>query len=285
MNMPDWVNPIKQELINMGRQLSDALAVMSWRRFILLVFLGKIFLSILDDWAVFSLLNHLAPFFILFCIVLKIQARSRQKAVEGRDLALISAHQAQSKLQALDAKLDAHFLFNAMATVEFLIPVDSARALTLQKALSIYLRSGLSEPSMSSLSSQSKACEAYLIIQQTRMGERLDYHVQWSTAHAAMPNRIALALLEKAVSQNIEPTIEGGTILLSSRQEEERFIWQMQCPISGVSPQSFSDLQQQWVTLAPQGQWHVTEDQGQFTFELSWVPQQTSQASVSLQKT
>ena len=266
----------KQTSINLAHSIADGirwmdgrLATMSWKRVAVLSLLILIAAHALPDWPLISIITQLAPFFVLFCIILKVEAGSRVKAVEAEKIAVLQVHSERAVSKSWSAKLDAHFLFNAMSTIEYLITINPEVAIKAQSALALYLRSGLSEPDKSTVQAQAKACESYLYIQSIRLAERLRYSTQCS-ATGPMHGRVAIALLELAISKTIEPKVDGGLVTVECTQTGPgTYLWVMTCP-EGLTEEDTAPWRDAWLAAGNNPLWSMKKDNDRTTFELVW---------------
>jgi hypothetical protein len=273
---------LSREVRAAAARLSDALAAISWRRFLLWVFLSFVLIGALPNWFIFGVIKDLLPAATLFCALLKAQAGSRREAARGRDEALREAGAANAKALAFEARLDPHFLFNAMATVEHLIGSDPAAATRAQRALSVYLRSGLGTPHADTVGSQSKACEAYLEIQTIRMGSRLEWSAQWSSFEQPMPGRVAIGALETAVALCVEPSVHGGRVDLAcgvDPADPARLIWTMSCPAEGIEDSRVEPWRRAWMASTRSPSWTESRAGERWTVSMGWRPAQESVAA------
>ena len=125
------------------------------------------------------------------------------------------AAQADIRLDALQARIRPHFLFNTLNTVASLVhdrPVDAEEALL---DLSDLLRSGLRVDSEHTLKEELDLIRSYLRIETLRLGSRL--RVVWSIDEHIDLNQVRPALLiqplvENAVLHGIAPSPEGGRL-------------------------------------------------------------------------
>lgn len=128
--------------------------------------------------------------------------------------------EAQSRLQALQARIRPHFLFNSMNTIASLIRTEPARAETAIEDLSDLFRVSMRDAlQFHSFAEELDLCERYLDIETLRLGERLK--VEWdvkSIPHDALLPPITLQpLIENAIFHGIETLNDGGVILISGK--------------------------------------------------------------------
>ena len=128
----------------------------------------------------------------------------------------------EAHLQALQAQIEPHFLFNTLANVKLLYETDPSRAKPLIHDLAAYLRTAL--PRMrdirSTLARELELAQAYLRVLKVRMGERLNViiDVPADLRDATLPSMMLLTLVENAIKHGLSPLPEGGTIAIRARR-------------------------------------------------------------------
>jgi two-component system sensor histidine kinase AlgZ len=135
--------------------------------------------------------------------------------------------QADARVQALQARIRPHFLFNSLNTIASLIPDDpaSAEAATLDLA-DIFRGSMRRADQLISLSDELELARQYLDMEQRRLGERLevDWRVEELPAGAAVLPLMLQPLLENAVAHGIQTLQEGGKIAVYGRTEGDQVV-------------------------------------------------------------
>jgi two-component system sensor histidine kinase AlgZ len=129
--------------------------------------------------------------------------------------------EARARIQALQARIRPHFLFNSMNTIASLTRSDPEAAETAIEDLSDLFRASLSGTSeQATLGDEVELARRYLGIEKLRLGERL--LVDWQLADlpmaARLPPLVLQPLLENAIYHGIEPLPQGGTIQVSGRR-------------------------------------------------------------------
>ena len=123
---------------------------------------------------------------------------------------------AEARLQVLQAQVEPHFLFNVLATVRRLYRTDRAAGREMLGNLMRILEVALPHmrEARSCLGRELALVEAYLGVQQVRMGRRLSFAVDVpaSLRGLEMPSMMLLTLVENAVQHGLGPRIGGGTI-------------------------------------------------------------------------
>lgn len=133
--------------------------------------------------------------------------------------------EAQSRLQALQARIRPHFLFNSMNTIASLIRTEPARAETAIEDLSDLFRVSLRDAQQfHSFADELDLCERYLDIESLRLGERLkiEWDIEAIPRDAFLPPLTLQPLIENAIFHGIEPLSDGGVILVSGKREKKQ---------------------------------------------------------------
>ena len=124
---------------------------------------------------------------------------------------------AEARLQALQARIRPHFLFNSLNAVLSLIRRDPRRAERTLEDLADLFRALMSDGrNLVRLADEINLIERYAAIEQLRLGERL--RVSWDLDHAPMdammPALVLQPLLENAVYHGVEPGTGTGDVLV-----------------------------------------------------------------------
>ena len=143
------------------------------------------------------------------------QAASATAAEEG-----LKRQLAEAQLKMMQAQVEPHFLFNTLASVDYLIETDPARASTMQKNLIQYLRAALPQmrEGSTTLGKELALVRSYLEILKVRMEDRLQFAVTvpQGLMSAQFPPMILQSLVENAIKHALEPKPEGGSITVTA---------------------------------------------------------------------
>ncbi len=131
--------------------------------------------------------------------------------------------EAEFRVQALQARIHPHFLFNSMNTIASLTRIDAELAEQAVEDLSELFRATLGDAKKRvPLSDEIHLCERYLRIEGLRLGQRLQ--VKWMLEavpkDALVPKLSLQPLLENAIYYGIQPLQEGGVILITGLTDE-----------------------------------------------------------------
>ncbi len=127
-----------------------------------------------------------------------------------------------SRIEALQARIRPHFLFNSMNIIASLTRSDPKLAEQAVENLSQVFRASLSDTKKQiSLQEETSICKSYLQIEKLRLGERLtvDWEIDSDVEKYMIPPLLLQPLIENAVIHGIEPLTEGGTIKISAQHQ------------------------------------------------------------------
>ncbi|MDO8312781.1 MAG: histidine kinase [Sideroxyarcus sp.] len=155
-----------------------------------------------------------------------------------RALALSPAKH-EARLQALQARIRPHFLFNSINAVLGIVRANPKRAETALEDMADLFRMAMNEPhELVELGQEIQLARQYLALEQLRMGARLQ--VRWDTEYmpgdALIPPLVLQPLLENAVYHGIEPMTEGGIIEIRIYREGKELHLQVSNPVSVSAP-------------------------------------------------
>jgi two-component system sensor histidine kinase AlgZ len=122
--------------------------------------------------------------------------------------------QAQARLQALQARIRPHFLFNSMNTIASLTHDQPDLAEQAIENLSDLFRASLAAESSITLHDELELTRSYIDLEALRLGDRLE--VAWRLPEEEpaikLPALTLQPLVENAIYHGVEPLPEGGVI-------------------------------------------------------------------------
>ena len=130
---------------------------------------------------------------------------------------LVLEVQAQARLQALQARIRPHFLFNSMNTIASLTHDEPDLAERSIENLSDLFRASLAAEDSVSLQQELELTRSYIDLESLRLGERLRVNWQIPTPlpKIYLPALTLQPLVENAIYHGVEPIYEGGVIDIS----------------------------------------------------------------------
>jgi two-component system sensor histidine kinase AlgZ len=121
----------------------------------------------------------------------------------------------EARMQALQARIRPHFLFNCINAVLSIVRSDPRRAETALEDMADLFRVLMADNrELVPLAQELALCRQYLALEKLRLEERLqiNWQIEQVPPDALMPPLILQPLLENAVYHGIEPMPEGGTV-------------------------------------------------------------------------
>ncbi len=139
------------------------------------------------------------------------------------DRHLLSKQAVEAELKLMQAQVEPHFLFNTLASVQYLTETDPPEANRLLGHLIDYLRAALPQlrASSTTLGKEVGLAQAYLNILRMRLGARLGFEIDVPAdlAQHPFPPNLLISLVENAVKHGIEPAAAGGSIRVAARRD------------------------------------------------------------------
>jgi len=229
-------------LVAMWWGFFDWLAAVSWKTLVFVSFLGLVLAG--------GIFKHELPAFaiIVTSFIIKAVAGGKRRAEIQASAATVRADTEQlqrtvveARMEALQAQIEPHFLFNTLASIDQLIQTDPPRASRMQQSLISYLRSAMPqmrEGRRASLGQQVALSAAFLDIMSMRMEHRLTtvIAVPEGLRSAVFPSMMLQTLVENAIKHGLEPKPEGGRIEVSAEVVDGRLAVHVRDDGSGFAP-------------------------------------------------
>jgi two-component system sensor histidine kinase AlgZ len=140
---------------------------------------------------------------------------------------------AEARLQALQARIRPHFLFNSLNAVLAIIRRDPQRAERSLENLADLFRTIMSDArTFVRLSDEIALLERYAELEQLRLGERLrvTWELDGAPADALLPPLVLQPLLENAVYHGVEPLTEPAEVIVRIERRGSRVLARIENP-------------------------------------------------------
>ena len=140
----------------------------------------------------------------------------------------------ESRYLALNARIQPHFLFNSLNSIAALIATKPREAETLVVDLSDLFRASMKKHAERvPLSEEVQLVQAYLRIEQVRMGERM--RVEWDVPEDLLGWRVPMLviqpLVENAVHHGISKLRDPGTLRIRAREVDRHLVVEVENPL------------------------------------------------------
>ena len=124
----------------------------------------------------------------------------------------------EARLQALQARIRPHFLFNSITAVLSLVRSDPRQAEgALEDMADLFRVLMRDNRDLAPLANEVELCRQYLALEKLRLGERLqvEWHLNSMPGDALVPPLVLQPLLENAVYHGIEPSSAPGVVSIN----------------------------------------------------------------------
>ena len=155
--------------------------------------------------------------------------------------ALAETAATRAEMAAIQARLNPHFLSNALHSVSALVASDPLAAEDALDRIGDLFRYSLvqSERHVVCLDDEWRFVQDYLAIEQMRLGARLtvELSLERAAAECDVPLFVLQPLVENAIRHGIGPRTAGGTVRVSARRDNGRVVLEVLDDGEGASPE------------------------------------------------
>ena len=148
---------------------------------------------------------------------------------------------AEARIQALQARIRPHFLYNSINAVLSLMRAEPRRAERALEDMADLFRVLMADNrTLAPIGQEVELAKQYLAIEAIRLGDRLRvaWNVERMPGDALVPPLVLQPLLENAVYHGIEPTEAGGEISIDVARVGDRVVIALANPFPGEGRQS-----------------------------------------------
>ncbi|QEL64060.1 two-component system, LytT family, sensor histidine kinase AlgZ [Oryzomicrobium terrae] len=134
---------------------------------------------------------------------------------------------AEARLQALNARIRPHFLFNSLNAVLGTIRRDPKRAETALEELADLIRVLMRDArELTPLSDEIALTRQYLDLEKLRLGERLqvEWHIADVPGETRVPPLMLQPLVENAVYHGVEPLADPGPVRIAFSRDDDAIV-------------------------------------------------------------
>jgi len=127
----------------------------------------------------------------------------------------------------LNSQIQSHFIYNSLNSIQALINTNPAKAAELVDDFSTYLRTRLEfnkMPNLLNIEDELENIRTYLNIEKARFGKRVNYVYDLKVGDFMIPPLSVQPLVENAVKHGISMKKNGGTVTVST-YEDDHYIY------------------------------------------------------------
>lgn len=173
--------------------------------------------------------------------------RQRHRATELR-MERLAKSLSDSRLQALRAQLDPHFLFNALNTISAEVGSHPQLARDMIERLGDLLRSSLElrDRQEVTLGEEMEILGHFVAIQKARFGDRFQFcdSIPMELRLQYVPSLLLQPLVENSIRHGIAQRVEGGTVTIKAARSNDQMLIYVVDDGVGLSPKWRRDRQE-----------------------------------------
>lgn len=152
----------------------------------------------------------------------------------------------EAEINALQAQISPHFLFNTLNTVISLIRIEPMKARTMLHSLAQFLRQNVSATTtkLHSLAEELHHIKAYLSIEEVRFEGRLtvQYKIDERFLHVSIPPLTLQPLVENAMKHGFKNKRSDCVLIISVQEQGEDVVLSVQDNGAGFDPDKLKKL-------------------------------------------
>ncbi len=158
------------------------------------------------------------------------RSRSLNERLSEQELQLLNLEKLKTKAQlnALEARINPHFLYNSLNSIAGLIHEnpDKAEDMTIELSKLFRATTGRQDESYHSIEEEINLVKSYLAIEQMRFGERLNYSidVQPDLNSHRIPRFLLQPLVENAIKHGISKIAGNGQVRIEIHSEGSQIV-------------------------------------------------------------
>lgn len=159
-----------------------------------------------------------------------LRTRSITRKISEQEYQLLNLEKLKSKAQldALEARINPHFLYNSLNSIAGLIhdKPDKAEEMTIQLSKLFRYTTGRTEENFHTLADELEIIKAYLTIEEVRFGHRLTYSIdcEESILEEKIPRFLLQPLVENAIKHGISKIASAGIISVKISEAENNIL-------------------------------------------------------------
>ncbi|MBA4852844.1 histidine kinase [Emticicia sp. BO119] len=186
-----------------------------------------------------SISNHSTLYILIpmiaVCIIFYNWQRSKDldRKISEQEYQLLNLEKLKTKAQlnALEARINPHFLYNSLNSITGLIHEDPDKAedMTIQLSKLFRATTGRSDKSYHTIAEELDIVKSYLSIEQMRFGDRLKYsiHLESGLENIKIPRFLLQPIVENAIKHGISKITEHGIIDVRITKENNLVAFQI----------------------------------------------------------
>lgn len=159
-------------------------------------------------------------------LLFEMQKNNAQSQLQAKEMDLIKLQQlkTQAELQALQSKINPHFLYNALNSIVSLIHEDPDKAEDMTIKLSKLFRYSINtmQENFCTIKEEIDILHTYLVIEKVRFGDRIRFEIEHPEVleHKLIPRFLLQPLVENAIKHGLKDVSENGKLTVIIKEED-----------------------------------------------------------------
>ena len=150
------------------------------------------------------------------------------RSMERRENLLVREKELEDmRIRIVLSQIQPHFIFNVLNTIYYLCGKDVKQAREAISSFSDYLRANMAAIHQEvpvSVSQEMSFVEKYLYLEKLRFGEELNIEYDLQGGNFYLPALSVQPIVENAVKHGTGAKLDGGTVRIATREEEDAFV-------------------------------------------------------------
>lgn len=161
------------------------------------------------------------------------RSKDLDRKISEQEYQLLNLEKLKTKAQlnALEARINPHFLYNSLNSITGLIHdnPDKAEEMTIQLSKLFRATTGRSDQSFHSIAEELDIVKSYLSIEQMRFGDRLNYaiNIEPGLENIKIPRFLLQPVVENAIKHGISKITEHGIVDVKITKEDNLIVFQI----------------------------------------------------------
>ncbi len=167
-------------------------------------------------------------FYIIMVIVYYLHANYIQQQERKESEILLRSTLQNTEIDLLRSKLNPHFLFNSLNSLNALIQTDTEKASTMLIQLSDFLRFSIEKDKQDEVKLKDELAnlERYMAIEQVRFGERLKFtkNINQNVLDMKLPAMLLQPLLENSIKYGLGSKLDEVEVIISGQEKKNNLV-------------------------------------------------------------
>lgn len=211
--------------------------------------LGGAIYDVLIHQNILTYVGEILPTVILICVMLYSSITTfihEQEISNVQEIVELNKKIRDTEFTFLNSQIQSHFIYNTLNSIQSLCITNPLKAAELIEEFSMYLRTRLEfnkMPILVNFEDELEHIRTYLNIEKERYGNRIRFQYDLKKGDFMVPPLTVQPLVENAVKHGISMKKSGGTIIISTYENNKGIYIKIEDDGLGFDPKSLSEKQ------------------------------------------